>query len=81
MNGRPADHSGALTILANPIMLLVVGAGVMRAIRLLIMYDPAARRRWGALLREKAVMRAILSLTALLEILAWSFVLKHGLLW
>lgn len=79
MNGRSADQSGVLAIWVNPIMLLTAGATVTRAIRLLVMYDPVARRRWGPLLRERAVMRAVLSLTALLQILAWSFVAKYGI--
>lgn len=49
------------------------------AIRLVVMYDPAKRKRWGHLTKEAVVFRALVSSYAAIQGVAWLAVSFYGL--
>lgn len=57
---------------------LFQGAYIMRSFRLLMMYDPERRRRWGRLLREKNITQALVWPTVMLEIATLCAVQVYG---
>ena len=59
-------------LLLVPIMLtLFTGAYVMRGCRLLVMYNPHLRNRWGRYSKEPFMMRALVASCVVLEGVVW----------
>lgn len=52
---------------------------IVRVIRLLVMYDPRKRRRWGRYLKEKGILRGILGVILLAEVAVFSAFTLHGI--
>lgn len=57
---------------------VTMGAYFMRAVRLLVMYNPRLRRRWGRILKEKAILRVLLVPPLLMQVVIWSTVPVYG---
>ncbi|CAM9691743.1 unnamed protein product [Pylaiella littoralis] len=50
----------------------------LRAFRLLIMYNPHMRKRWGTILGESAMVKLLLAIYIVMEVVAWSASLVFG---
>lgn len=50
-------------------------------IRLLVMYDPVKRRKWGRYTNEKRIFRNLTRVFVLLEVGAWASAGMYGLPW
>lgn len=50
----------------------------LRALRLLIMYNPQLRKRWGTILGESAMVKFLVAIYIFLEVVAWSASLVFG---
>ena len=50
-------------------------------LRLLVMYDPIKRRKWGRYTNEKRIFRALVLAYVLLEAGAWTLVSNYGMSW
>ena len=69
---------GAEMFLYVPLMLCFTAMYVTRGLRLLVLYNPHSRQRWGSLLREKPLLTVLLGIFAVLEGVVWSFVPVYG---
>lgn len=79
--GQTLDYDtteGAEMLLAIPLMLCFTAAYVLRGLRLLVMYDPRSRQRWGSFLRERKFFTVLLAFFLALEVIVWSFVPAYG---
>lgn len=65
--------AGPFDLFWLPILLtLYTGAYVMRGFRLMIMYHPHLRKRWGRCLKEAVISRNLVVSCVVLEIIVWS---------
>lgn len=51
----------------------------MRAIRVLLMYYPEKRKKWGRIPNEKLVLRVVVSAYVLMEVAVWSTAAVYGI--
>lgn len=57
-----------------------VGVYIVRGLRVVIMYAPSHRKRWGKYLKkESTTVKTMLAAFAAVEVIAWSAVLPVGL--
>lgn len=76
--GFSTDHS-AWDLFTTPMLLtLYTGAYVFRGVRLLVMYDPRMRKRWGRVIKESFMMRTLLVSYGVLLSIVCSASLKFG---
>lgn len=66
-------------ILVPMIPTLYTGPYILRGFRLLVMYNPPMRRRWGALVKELGLVRAMVVCFVVLELINWTAVLFVGI--
>ncbi len=52
---------------------------IMRAVRVLLMYFPSRRKKWGCIPKEIAVLRLVSVGYALMEIVIWSAAAVYGI--
>lgn len=69
---------GAEMILCVPIMLSFTASYILRGVRLLIMFNPRRRQRWGSFLRESFFVPIVLAIYVVLQVVVWSFVPAYG---
>lgn len=50
----------------------------VRGLRLIVMYNPHMRERWGVILNEPAIIKTLLALFFVTEAVAWSGALARG---
>ncbi|CAM9445951.1 unnamed protein product [Ectocarpus fasciculatus] len=61
-------------------VLCFVGVYIVRGLRVLIMYTPSRRQRWGRyLMKEAAAVKTLLAAYAVVEVAAWVAVQRVGL--
>lgn len=66
-------EEGPIDLIFLPMLLtLYTGAYVMRGFRLLVMYNPHMRARWGRCVKEAAIVRTLVASCVVLEIVVWS---------
>jgi len=65
-------------LLIVPLMISFTSAYIMRGLRLLIMYNPDSRQRWGSLLRERNFVKFQVAVIFAMETVLWSCVVKFG---
>ena len=58
-----------------------MGAIIAWVVRLLVMYDPIKRRKWGRYTNEKRIFRVLIWTFVLLEVGAWASAGMNGLIW
>ena len=74
-NGAAVDG-----VLLTPMMpTLYTGPYILRGFRLLVMYNPSMRKRWGAFAREPVLLRAMVVSCVVLEVIGWISVLFLGI--
>ena len=74
-NGAAVDG-----VLLTPMMpTLYTGPYILRGFRLLVMYNPPMRKRWGAFAREPVLLRAMVVSCVVLEVIGWISVLFLGI--
>ena len=73
------ERLGGDMVLYIPVVLSFSSAYIMRGLRLLVMYNPDSRQRWGALLRERNFLKIQLATFLAVEAAVWSCVLKFGI--
>ena len=81
MTSGEDDETGQIDglILVPMIPTLYTGPYILRGFRLLVMYNPPMRRRWGALVKEPVLMRAMVVCFVVLELSNWTAVLFVGI--
>lgn len=74
------DSTGALDgILLIPMMpTLYTGPYILRGFRLLVMYNPRMRKRWGTFAREPVLVKAMVISCAILEVIGWTAAIVLG---
>jgi len=50
----------------------------IRGLRLIVMYNPDMRKRWGRVLNEPAMVKCVLLAYFAIEVIAWSASLAYG---
>lgn len=66
-------EEGAFDLALMPMLLtLYTGAYIMRGFRLLVMYNPHLRKRWGRCVKETVITRTLVAAWFVLEVLVWS---------
>ena len=70
--------AGPEKILCIPLMLSFTAAYILRGVRLLIMFNPRSRQRWGSFLREGNFIPIVLAIFLVLQVVVWSFVPTYG---
>lgn len=74
------EEPGIITVYGVPMILtLFVGSYVMRGIRLLVIYEPKLRRRWGCYFREMNIFIGLIAPTLVFQMVAWAMVPIFGL--
>lgn len=58
---------------------LYTGPYILRGFRLLIMYNPRMRKRWGAFVKERALQRAMVACCVVNQVISWTCVLFFGI--
>lgn len=53
----------------------------MRAVRVLLMYYPEKRKKWGRIPKEKQILRVAVSGYVLVEVAVWSAAAVNGIPW
>lgn len=71
--------AGAEMLLCVPIMLSFTAAYILRGLRLLIMFNPRSRQRWGSFLSERNFIPIVLAIFLVLQIVVWSFTPAYGI--
>lgn len=71
--------AGAAMLLCIPLMLSFTAAYILRGVRLLILFNPRSRQRWGSFLRESKYIPIVLAIFLVLQVVVWSFVPAHGI--
>lgn len=69
----------SLVVVGPLVVLGFAGVYALRAARLLVMYNPHMRERWGKPLKQHEVIKILVALFALVEIVAWSATTVSGL--
>lgn len=65
-------EKGVIDLFLLPILLtLYTGAYIMRGFRLLVMYNPHMRKRWGRFVKEAAIMKTLVVSCVVLEVIVW----------
>lgn len=70
--------AGPEMLLCIPLMLSFTSSYIFRGARLLIMFDPRNRQRWGSFLRERNFIPIVLAIFLVLQVVVWSFVPTYG---
>lgn len=60
-------------------MLAAAVLAIMRAVRVLLMYFPTMRKKWGSIPKETAVLRLTAVGFTLMEIVIWSAAAVYGI--
>ena len=71
--------AGIVDIIGLPAILAAEGMATMRAVRLLLMYFPSKRKKWGSIPKEASVLRVMVSVFALMQIAIWSAAAVYGI--
>lgn len=69
----------AASMIGGPASFISGCALIAWAIRLVIMYDPAKRKRWGRHVKEDAMFRALVWLYAAIQGVVWLVMPFYGL--
>eukprot|EP00752_Nemacystus_decipiens_P004835 g4399.t1 len=80
--GKSLTHdmsAGAEMLLCIPLMLAFTATYILRGVRLLIMFNPRSRQRWGSFLRESKFLPIVLAIFLALQVVVWSFVPSYGI--
>lgn len=81
-NGPALKLTGAPAVselVGSPASLVSVGALVAWVIRLLVLYDPKKRKRWGRYVRETSVARTLLWAYWGMEAVIWMVASAYGI--
>lgn len=70
--GDGTGKYGTAALLGYPALLTALVALVMTAVRLLVMYYPSQRARWGRYVKEAVLIRALGCALVLMEVGVWS---------
>lgn len=70
--GDDIGKHGVLDLIGFPALMTAEIAVIMTAVRLLVMYYPSKRARWGRYVKETFLIRALGGLWVLIEIAVWS---------
>lgn len=70
--GDDIGKHGVLDLIGFPALMTAEIAVIMTAVRLLVMYYPTKRARWGRYVKETFLIRALGRLWVLIEIAVWS---------
>ena len=75
------ESTGAVDgLLLIPMMpTLYTGPYILRGLRLLVMYNPRLRKRWGAFAREAGLLRSMVASCVVFEVVVWTLALVFGL--
>lgn len=72
------DSDGVVDLIGFPATVAAQAALVMTVIRLLVMYYPKKRTRWGRYMKEKILIRTLGLALVLMEIAVWSAAYSQG---
>ena len=72
------DSDGVIDLIGFPATVAAEMALVMTAVRLLVMYYPEKRARWGRYMKEKLLIRALRLALVVMEIAVWSAAYSRG---
>lgn len=67
-----------LDLVGFPALVAALIALVMTAVRLLVMYNPSTRARWGRYIKERSLFRALGFALVLMEVAVWSAASTQG---
>ncbi|CAM9540169.1 unnamed protein product [Ectocarpus fasciculatus] len=65
-------------LIGSPASLVAIGALIAWAVRLLVLYDPMKRKRWGRYVREKPIAYALCLVYGGMEAVIWVFAALFG---
>lgn len=51
---------------------------ILRGHRLLVMYNPSSRHRWGPYIKESSMLKTVVVCFAVVQAILWSLALKFG---
>lgn len=71
---QPLLFTGAAAVnelIGSPASLIAIGALLAWAVRLLVLYDPTKRKRWGRYVREKPIAYALCLAYGGMEAVIW----------
>lgn len=51
---------------------------ILRGYRLLVMYNPSSRHRWGPYIKESFMLKTVVVCFAVVQAILWSLALKFG---
>lgn len=69
------------TLIGSPASLIGTMSLIWWVVRLLVLYDPAKRKRFGRYVKEKLAVRALLSLYVGLQVVVWATASSRGVNW
>lgn len=69
----------AQTLITAPALWVGNGALIAWVIRLLVLYDPSKRKRWGRYVNEKGIARALCWTYGGMEAVFWAAVAVYGM--
>lgn len=62
-------------------MLAAEALGIMRAVRVLLMYFPSKRKAWGRIPKERVIFQFTAGAYALSQIVSWWAAAVYGIPW
>lgn len=71
--------NGLVDLIGFPPVVAALIAMVMTAVRLLVMYYPSKRAKWGRYIKEKPLMWSLGLVWVLLEIVVWYAAWRQGI--
>lgn len=71
--------NGLVDLIGFPPVVAALIAMVMTAVRLLVMYYPSKRAKWGRYIKEKSLMWSLGLVWVLLEIVVWYAAWRQGI--
>lgn len=77
--GNDIGRNGIVDLVGFPALLAAEIALVLIAVRLLVMYYPSKRAKWGRYIKEIFLIRALVLAWVLMEMAVWSAVLPMGI--
>lgn len=75
----PAQWVQALGLIWAPASSFSSWALILWVLRVVVLYDPAKRKRWGRYMKVGAIFRALIGAYVVAEAVGWGTVLAYGL--
>lgn len=72
---------GIVDLLGLPMVVVAELMVIMRGYRVLLMYFPEKREKWGSIPKETSIIKIVVSAYVLMEIAAWSAAATYGIPW